>query len=241
LTPPASDPLRALAVETSSRHGSIAVAQGDRVLARRDFTQQRRHAVELLPCVDAALAELGWRPGDLQHVYVSAGPGSFTGLRIAITFARALAQAVGSRIVLVPTPEALALNAPAHVRHLAVVLDAKRGQVYAAIFSRSADGEPWTPAVPVGLYDPPVLLAAVPRPLHVLGEGIDYHRDALGFGDDLIELPRATWRPRAEAVWTIGRRMAQAGRFTPLQDATPIYVRRPEAEEKWEQLHGGQG
>src|SRR5664280_443378 len=81
------------------------------------------------------------------------------------------------------------------------------------------------------------MLAAGPRPLHVLGEGIDYHREALAFGPDVIELPRDIWPPRADAVWRIGWPMAQAGRFTEPADAIPIYLRRPEAEEVWERRH----
>lgn len=232
---PASAP-RILAVETSSRHGSLAIGRGDDLLTERPFTQQRRHAVELVPTLDKALADLGWKPGDLEEVYVSAGPGSFTGLRIAITFAKTLACAAACRLVLVPTVEVLACNAPPAVRHLAIVLDAKRAQIYTAVFSRSVN-DAFAQIMDTALLTPTEMLAAAPRPLHLLGEGIDYHRDALNIGGDVLEIDRDLWPPRAEAVYRVGRRMAQAGLFTEPRDATPIYLRRPEAEEKWEQLH----
>ena len=85
---------------------------------------------------------------------------------------------------------------------------------------------------------PAELLARAPRPLHLLGEGIDYHRAELGIGPDVIELPRESWPPRADAVLRIGRPLALAGRFTPPGDAIPIYIRRPEAEEVWDRRHG---
>ncbi|MCG3180964.1 MAG: tRNA threonylcarbamoyladenosine biosynthesis protein TsaB [Phycisphaerae bacterium] len=232
---------RAVAVETSSRLGSIAVSQGGRILASRAFTQQRRHAVELLPTLDATLAELGWRSDDIDEIYVSAGPGSFTGLRISITFARTMAKAVGCRLVLVPTVHVLAANAPPDVAHLAVVLDAKREQIYTAVFSRPAPGRPLAEVLPVALRTPAEMLAAAPRPLHLLGEGIDYHRDALTVGPDVIELPRDLWPPRAESVCRIGWAMACRGEFTAPQDAIPVYIRKPEAEEVWERRHGRQG
>lgn len=242
-TPQQADRLfeRILAIETSSRQGSIALAAGDELLAYRPFDQtrpRRDHAVDMLPMLDATLAELGWQPRQIEQVYVSAGPGSFTGLRIAFTFARSLAFSVAARIVLVPTVEVLASNAPADCANVAVVLDAKRGQVYTAAFARSASGEPLRQVFATQVVEPDKMLAAVGRPLFLLGEGIDYHRPALPFGPDLIELPREIWPPRADVVWRIGRAMALAGRFTLPQDAVPIYLRRPEAEEVWERKHG---
>lgn len=237
---PACDP-RILAIETSSRAGSIALGRGGQLLAYRPFDQtrpRRDHAVDMLPMLDETLCEVGWRPNDIEHVYVSAGPGSFTGLRIAFTFARSLAFTLGCRLVLTPTLEVLAANAPADVANLAVVLDAKRSQVYTAVFSRPAPGEPMRQVFDTQVVAPAVMLAAAPRPLVVLGEGIDYHRATLGFGPDVIELPRDLWPPRADAVLRIGWRLAQAEQFTAPGDAEPVYLRRPEAEEVWERRHG---
>ena len=243
--PPSSADQCVLAIETSSRNGSLALAAmhpaGEQLLAYRPFDQTRPtrdHAVDMLPMLDRTLAELGRQPTDIAEVYVSAGPGSFTGLRIAFTFARSLAFSIGCRLVLVPTVEVLAENAPADAINVAVVLDAKRSQVYTAVFSRPAAGGPLTQIYPTGVVAPAEMLAASPRPLHVLGEGIDYHREALSFGPDVIELPRELWPPRADAVYRLGRRLAQAGRFTPPDAAIPTYIRRPEAEEVWERRHG---
>jgi tRNA threonylcarbamoyladenosine biosynthesis protein TsaB len=239
--PPDHAEPRILAVETSSRNGSIALAAGERLLAYRPFDQTRPtrdHAVDMLPMLDATLAELGWQPGDIQHIYVSAGPGSFTGLRIAFSFAKTLAFSLGCKLVLVPTVEVLAANAPPDAINVAVVLDAKRSQVYTAAFSRDAAGQPLRQVYPTQVVAPAEMLAAAPKPLSVLGEGIDYHRDALAFGPDVIELPREIWPPRADVVARTGLAMAQAGRFTNPDDAIPIYLRRPEAEEVWEKKHG---
>ncbi len=219
----------------------MALACGDELLISRPFDQtrpRRDHVADLLPTVEAAMAELAWRPADIEQVHVSAGPGSFTGLRIAVSFAKAAALALGWRIVMVPTAEVLAANAPDDVANLAVVLDAKREQIYTAVFSRAAPGEPFREILPVAAIPPAEMLACAPRPLHLLGEGIDYHREALAVGGDVIELPRALWSPRAENVLRVGIKLAESGQFTTPEDATPIYVRRPEAEELWEKRHG---
>jgi tRNA threonylcarbamoyladenosine biosynthesis protein TsaB len=193
----------------------------------------------MLPMLDATLKELGWQPGDIQHIYVSAGPGSFTGLRIAFSFAKTLAFSLGCKLVLVPTVEVLAANAPLDAMNIAVVLDAKRSQIYTAAFSRATPGQPLRQIYPTKVVPPADMLAAAPRPLCVLGEGIDYHREAMAFGPDVIELPREIWPPRADAVARIGLALARAGQFTAPDDAIPIYLRRPEAEEVWEKRHKG--
>ncbi len=70
-------------------------------MAVAEFRRNLRHVAELLPAMDRATRQLGWRAEDLDEVYVSAGPGSFTGLRIGITVAKTLAMACSVRLVAV--------------------------------------------------------------------------------------------------------------------------------------------
>ena len=134
----AGDGVRWLAVETSGRIGGVAVGVGPAVLEARTFRTALRHAAELLPAVEGLCRDHGLRPDAVDEVYVSGGPGSFTGLRIGVTFARTLALACGAKIVRVPTLTVIAQNAleaseaPATV---AVVLDAKRRRIFAAVFA----------------------------------------------------------------------------------------------------------
>src|SRR5271163_3350540 len=170
-----TDAPRNVALETSSRIGSVAVGAGATLLAERQFSSTMRHAVEMMPTLAELVKGQGWKPGDIQQVYVSVGPGSFTGVRIAVTAARALNQAIGCKLVAVPTVDVLAANAPTDIENLGVILDAKRGQVYAARYNRNASGVLERTAGPM-LCDPREFVADSPRPLHLIGEGIDYHR-----------------------------------------------------------------
>src|SRR5947207_2286578 len=131
---------RAIAIETSSRIGSIALADGEQILAERQFEHGLQHAAMILPIIDSLCREQGWGPRDIEHVYVSAGPGSFTGLRIGITLAKTMALATGVTLVAVPRLRVLVENAPADARHVIIVLDAKREQIFTGRFERSADG-----------------------------------------------------------------------------------------------------
>ncbi len=224
-----------IAIETSCRRGGVAFGAGDKLLATDDFDASLRHGAQLVRRLDDLLAARDLRAADLDECYVSVGPGSFTGTRIGVTVARTLAQAV-------PALRCLAVNSPAAVaeearetrwEHLAVVLDAREGLVHATLFDRR-DGHP--EATEALLASPADVLAAAPRPLTLLGEGLGYH-DLSAEGVTIPE-PDATDRPphvpTARGVWRLGRRLAAAGRFTPAAELLPAYARKPEAVRLWE-------
>jgi tRNA threonylcarbamoyladenosine biosynthesis protein TsaB len=227
---------RIIAVETSGRHGSVALALGDRLLEERAFPVQQEHARDLLAVVEALRADQGWPAGQIDQVHVSIGPGSFTGLRVAVAFARALALASRAKIVAVPTLEVIARNClrlPVPPGRLAVILDAKRGQVYAAVFDLR--GGACETIVAPHLAEPAAVLAGRPA---VVGEGVGYHRPAVeASGAEVLD--EALSRPKAACVHEIGWRLAKAGQFTPARELTPLYIRRPEAEEVWERRQAG--
>ena len=230
---------RALAIETSGRIGSVALIDGERLLAEEQFPHGLRHAAEIIPMIDRLVRAQGWSPRDLEHVYVSAGPGSFTGLRIGITLAKTLAFATGVRIVPVPTLRVLAENAPPEARHLLIVLDAKRDQIFTALFERA--GGQWIEREPAHLDSVAAILARSPRPLHLLGDGLPNHAKFLPPDDPaVILLPPETWRPRAAVVAQLGAELARARQFADPDTLAPLYIRRPEAEEKYHALHGQQ-
>ncbi len=177
-------------------------------------------------------------PGQVGGVYVSSGPGSFTGLRIALTAARMLALATGASIVPVPTLEVIAQNAAdAHQQpnRVAVILDAKRSRVYAAAFVRHHDRYVCETG-PVEA-DPSEFLAiqyALDPSSAVLGWGVFEHRESVE-ASGLVVLEESLHDPRAETVYRLGRWRADEGRFADRRTVVPIYVRPPEAEEKWAQ------
>lgn len=223
---------RILAIETSGRVGSIALSRGAELIAEEQFPHGLKHAAEIIPIIDRLCRAQGWGPRDLQELYVSAGPGSFTGLRIGITLAKTMALATGIRIVAVPTVRVLAENAPAEAQHVVIVLDAKREQVYTARFERDEAGA-WQEREPAHLEGLPPVLARAPRPVHLLGEGIPQHEKYIPKDDPGVAVTAPeSWRARAAVVAKVGRGMAHAGQYADPFLLTPIYIRPPEAEEK---------
>src|SRR4051812_5099333 len=128
---------RAIAIETSSRIGSLAAADGAHVLAEEQFEHGLQHAAQIVPMIDRLCRAQGWSPRDVEHLYISAGPGSFTGLRIGITLAKTMCLATGVKLVAVPSVRVLVENAPPDARHVVLVLDAKRDQIFTARFERT--------------------------------------------------------------------------------------------------------
>lgn len=230
--------LRALALETSGRLGSVALVEDDQVVASDSFQHGLQHAATILPMIDRLTQSRGWKPSQIDHVYVSAGPGSFTGLRIGITLAKTLAFTTGCKIVAVESTRVLLMNAPEDAREVIIVLDAKRGQIFTARFTRQA-GVPlsdfrnaWFESEREHLDTLAAMLDRAGRPVHLIGEGIPYHREAIASVPQVIVTDESLWRARAECVARIGSEYAKAGKFADPMKLTPIYVRLPEAEEK---------
>jgi tRNA threonylcarbamoyladenosine biosynthesis protein TsaB len=99
-----------LAVETSSRVGSVAIATGEKILKELIFSGQMRHSAEIFPAILTLLQFIGRKPHNIDHIYISNGPGSFTGLRIAATFAKTMHLANRTKVIAVDTLDVIASN-----------------------------------------------------------------------------------------------------------------------------------
>jgi tRNA threonylcarbamoyl adenosine modification protein YeaZ len=132
--------MRVLAIETVGTTGSVALLQGDAVVAESVLDPAQRSAQSLAPAIDELLRRHGWQPAQVELVAVATGPGSFTGLRIGVATAKVLAYAVGCPILDVDTMSAIAWRVPRDVERFSVVVDAQRGELFVADFERTADG-----------------------------------------------------------------------------------------------------
>ena len=117
---PADAPI-SIALETAGRVGHVALGVGDRFITSREVPRTRQRNLELVPTLGALLREHDFAPGDIDVLYVSLGPGSFTGLRMAIATAQMLALAQPSiKLVGVPTLDVLAHQHKGAAEHVAV-------------------------------------------------------------------------------------------------------------------------
>lgn len=220
-----------IAIETSCREGGVALGRGEELVGEVKFDAHGRAAAQLVTALDELLSGEGVRPGDVGEVYVSVGPGSFTGVRVGVTVARTLAQTVGGiQCVAVPTSLAVAERvAEVEWADLAVVLDAGDGRIYATRYTRrnGVIVRACEPAV----AEPGEWLATAPRPILLTGEGLGYHELA-GSGVEFTDA--AIRQSNAKSVWRVGRRLARSGDFTEYNKLLPIYARPVEAVRLWQ-------
>lgn len=234
------DRLYNLAIETSGRSGSVTLGRGDDVIDTAELPHKRRHNVELIPTIDALCREHKVAPGEIGQVYVSLGPGSFTGLRVGITTAKMLALASSVEVFGISTLDVLAENAPADTQHVAVCLNLKRDTVHSAVYRR--DGDAWTVVVEPELRTMAELLEACPRPVSVIGDplpGVPAVPDEYAQGVTVLDPGYAVGR--SEAVWRLGRRAADSREPDDPMRLVPLYIREPEAVELWNRRHGEEG
>jgi tRNA threonylcarbamoyladenosine biosynthesis protein TsaB len=220
-----------LAIECSGRVGSIALGKGDVLLASSTLAATRRHNVELIAGIDRLCREHGVGPGDVGEVYVSIGPGSFTGLRVSLATVKMLALAQQMRVVAVATLDVLAQNAPQGVDRVAACLNVKGETMYCGVFERVGDrmvlrGE-------AKLRRMEELLAQAGRPVAVLGEKLPDLPQEWMQGVTVLAEELAV--PQSEVLWRLGRQGAKAGHFADPLGLVPLYVREPEAVQLWEQ------
>jgi tRNA threonylcarbamoyladenosine biosynthesis protein TsaB len=225
-----------IAIETSCRLGGLALGRGEDLIDVVRFDAAGRHATQLISHLRDLLAGANLTAQDLDEVYVSAGPGSFTGLRVGITAVRTLAQALPKlRCVAVPTARAIAEGDTARRldwTHLGVILDARKGTIHATQFQR--DGEDAIETAAGRVVTPADFLAEAPRPLLLIGEGLT-HEPVEGRG--VVQVPpepHEAHLPTPEATWRVGRKLAWKQQFTEYHHLLPIYARDPEAVRLWE-------
>jgi tRNA threonylcarbamoyladenosine biosynthesis protein TsaB len=241
-----------LAVETSSRIGSVAMALGGKVLTESQFSNPLRHSAEIFPAIRSLLDRFARKPAEVEHVYMSGGPGSFTGLRIAATLAKMMHLANGARIVAVDTLDVIAANVvnladqssvenhelpSANCDRIASVLDAKRGQFFIAVYQRKVHDQPegtrggiWTKVLPDSLMTIPQFLTRFARraePLWLLGDGLVYYKDKFE-ADGIRFFDQRLWSPRARNVHLLGWQRACQDQFAEPLTLTPTYLRKPD-------------
>lgn len=214
-----------LALETATEQCSAALYR-DGELHARSLHAPRRHAELLLPLCDELLAEAGVARSAIDAIAFGRGPGSFTGVRLAVSVAQGLAFALGRPVLPVSTLAALALAAPRGARNILAVLDARMGEVYAAAYRRDADD---TLQI---LGEESVGMAAT---LHVpqaeawfgIGSGWGAYADGLRtrLGAAGLAGVDAAAQPQAAAVARLAAPVFAAGGGLPAAQALPVYLR----------------
>jgi len=226
-----------LAIDAATLVSSVAIATEDTLVAELTIQTRKTHSERLMPYISSLLTMAETEKKNLKAVAVSIGPGSFTGLRIGLATAKALAYALKIPLIGVPTLTALAFACPSPGALLAPMLDAQKGNVYFGLYE-------WNGKTMIEIQPPRVVsfadandeLAATGRRVLLLGEAAVMHR-----ADIAQPAPPHVVMPRAGSVAVLAQQMYVQGVRHDIASLEPLYIRRSEAEVLWERRQSEQG
>jgi tRNA threonylcarbamoyladenosine biosynthesis protein TsaB len=219
-------------MEASTPAGSVGVVDGEELLGECAFCTVRDHSEQLLAGVDRVLRGAGLGLQDLDGIAVGLGPGSFTGLRVALSTAKGLAMALGIPLRGVPTLEALAHNVPFWSGVVCPMVDARRGRVYGGLF-RGGPGHGLGRVGEDGIRHVASWVGSMEGPVLFLGSGAAAHRQTIDavLGGQARFAPPELMHPRGAVVARLGRDGLLEGRAEDLDSLVPFYLKPLEAEE----------
>ena len=228
-----------LAIDTSSQVSSVAVASEHRLCAELTMQAKLTHSETLMPHIAQVLRMAGQPKETLEGIAVSVGPGSFTGLRIGLAAAKAMAYALHLPLVGVSSLQALACHFPVPDVLIVSLMDAQKGNAYRESYVwKSGRLEVVKPVKVVSVKD-------------VLSECSDWDGRTILLGDaaakfagegttlpDRVQVaPPRLRMPRAANVAALGLWKLASGEIGNVMDMEPVYIRRSEAEVLWERRH----
>lgn len=223
--------MRVLGIDTATWTAGVGIIDGDDTLAETSRPiDGGSHATTLLPMIDAALGTAGLGLSDLDLLAVSIGPGSFTGLRIGLSFVKGFSLAAGLPVVGVPTLEAFARAAGKRPGLVCPVLDARKRELYGAAFRWR--GNELERVHEDAVVSPQRFVARLTAPCTLIGDGVDAYEPIwrAHFAHRVELVPLRMCPSRGGTVASLGARLCESrGPDDPAQLA-PIYLRKSEAE-----------
>ena len=220
--------MKVLAFDTSSKALSLAILEDKQVLAETMINIKKNHSITLMPVIDFLMASLDWTPKNLDRIVVAEGPGSYTGLRIAVATAKTLAHTLN--IELVGMSSLLALVPRQQEGLLVPLMDARRNNVYAGFYENAK------PVFPEAHLSFAEVIEKVKD-----AEQVTFVGEVRAFVEQIQEhLPQANYQetlPNAAnlALWAWDKEVDS------LHDFVPNYLKRVEAEENWLKNHTESG
>ena len=233
--------MKILAIDTSTMLGGIAIMDEITLIAETRLNVKSTHSERLMTEIEHCLKQSSLKISDIDVFAVAIGPGSFTGLRIGLSTVKGLSYATGKPIVSVPTLDALALNFPYSRYPVCTMLDARKKEVYAALFKWEDDN--FKKLINETSVNPEefmsnVLLRGEYDKIIFAGEGAVIYKNKIidAMGEKAVFASPEKTVPSPANVASLGMKKALRGEFSEPVSLAPVYIRRSEAEVKWKDL-----
>ncbi len=221
-----------LGIDTTSSSASVALLDDQKLIGEYTSNARLTHLQKLMPMVDHLLLNCEMSFQDVEIIGVSQGPGSFTGIRIGVSAAKALSQVGNLPIIGVPTLKALAYNIPFYSGIVCPILDARRHQVYGAAFQwqKGICNE----VIKADAYGIEALLSQLTgfEDIMFLGDGVPVYKESIMeiLGDRATFAPQYLAMQKASSVAQLALKMATEGNLQNSYEMKPDYLRKSEAE-----------
>ncbi len=220
--------MKVLAFDTSSKALSLAILEDKQVLAETTINIKKNHSITLMPAIDFLMASLDWTPKDLDRIVVAEGPGSYTGLRIAVATAKTLAHTLN--IELVGMSSLLALVPYQQEGLFVPLMDARRNNVYAGFYENA---KPVMPEAHLS-FERVIELIKGASQVTFVGEVVPFVEQIQA------HLPRTNYKETLPNAANLAL-LAWDKEADSLHDFVPNYLKRVEAEENWLKNHTESG
>jgi len=233
--------MKVLGIDTSTSCGSVGLIADDEVISEHLLNIPVTHSERLLGAIEFVLSEARCPIDQIEGWAITLGPGSFTGLRIGVSTVKGLAFATGKPVAGISTLDVLASQIAPTSYLICPILDARKKEVYTAFYRYGEEGslrrQSEYQAIP-----PEDLVRKIKEQTILAGDGVRTYRDFLlnRLGSFAI-LPSAPFRvSRGSMVAKLGMELLRRGEHLKLSAFSPLYVRPPEAETKWQEKQSGQ-
>ncbi|MDO4982782.1 MAG: tRNA (adenosine(37)-N6)-threonylcarbamoyltransferase complex dimerization subunit type 1 TsaB [Eubacteriales bacterium] len=217
-----------LAFESSAKAASVALVQDGKLLSQYFQCSALTHSRTLLPMAEDMLKNAELTIKDVDAFAVAHGPGSFTGIRIGVSTVKGLAWAEDKPCVGVSTLEAMAWHGVSHGGYICPVMDARRSQVYNALFE-IVDGKPvrLTEDRPISLSELAEEVKKLNAPVFLVGDGTEITKKF--FDEASVPCTKAPDNLVWQSAWGVAM-AAQSSRFYGTEQLLPVYLRLSQAE-----------
>ncbi|MCU1395829.1 MAG: peptidase family protein [Ilumatobacteraceae bacterium] len=221
-----------LGIETATSVVSVAIGGDDGVLGLVEVSQGRRHAETLTPAIEFVCRHAQVAVGDIAAIGVDIGPGLFTGMRVGIAAAKAMAYALQVPVVGVSSLDLLAHPLRHSSKVIASVIDARKGEVFYAFFVPTPGGvQRVTEPRAASIEDFNADVMARGQDVLAVGDGAFRYRDELDLGVEVADLAH----PSVASLVTLARARVLRSDIETLRadDVQPLYLRAPDAQINW--------
>ncbi len=218
-----------LAFDASAKSASVCLIRDEKDLSSMSIENGNTHSEELMALMDKLFEKENLDINDVENIYIANGPGSFTGIRIALSIAKGLAHAIDAPLYPVSTLEALSYHGKNHKGIVCPIMDARRSRVYTAIYD-GFGGEILLEPTAMAFDELVDILRKYGKPILFVGDGIEKYKEEIQKLEniEIAKIEEEYKLANSEGVYMAAK--AYDYKALAYNQALPVYLRKPQAE-----------